>query len=210
LVLRDGLFLDFCRRAARDPDTTFVFIIDEINRGNLSRILGELMMLIEPDKRGSNWSVPLTYSTTSEAQFFVPENVFLLGLMNTADRSLAMVDYALRRRFAFWTLSPNFGSQRFRQLLVERGMPQRRVDALINCIERINKEIAEDTSNLGFGFRIGHSYFCQEIPEDTDPLNWMTGVVETEIIPLLSEYWIDDPSVADRWAGELNLVLREQ
>jgi MoxR-like ATPase len=210
LVLRDGLFLDFCRRAARDPDTTFVFIIDEINRGNLSRILGELMMLIEPDKRGSNWSVPLTYSTTSEAQFFVPENVFLLGLMNTADRSLAMVDYALRRRFAFWTLSPNFGSQRFQQLLVERGMPQRRVDALINCIERINKEIAEDTSNLGPGFRIGHSYFCQEIPEDTDPLNWMKGVVETEIIPLLSEYWIDDPSVADRWAGELNLVLKEQ
>jgi hypothetical protein len=207
LVLRDGLFLDFCHRAARDPDTPFVFIIDEINRGNLSRILGELMMLIEPDKRGSSWSVPLTYSSTFEIQFFVPENLYLLGLMNTADRSLAVVDYARRRRFAFWTLRPQIGSPGFRQLLTERGLGQDRVDALIGCIDRINSAIATDTSNLGPGYQIGHSYFCQMIPEGTDPLDWLRGVVETEIIPLLAEYWIDDQAISDRWAGELSNVF---
>ena len=126
LSLKDGLFLEFCRRAARDKDTTYVFIIDEINRGNLSRIFGELMMLIESDKRASAWSVPLTYATSAEAQFFVPENLYLLGLMNTADRSLAMVDYALRRRFAFWTLRPQVSSPAFRQMLIDRGIAAER------------------------------------------------------------------------------------
>jgi 5-methylcytosine-specific restriction endonuclease McrBC GTP-binding regulatory subunit McrB len=165
LALKDGLFLEFCRRAARDRDTAHVFIIDEINRGNLSRIFGELMMLIEADKRSSSWSVPLTYAPSSEAQFFVPDNVFLLGLMNTADRSLAMVDYALRRRFAFWSLRPQIGSPAFRHLLVQRGLLPKVIDLLINRIEALNKEIAEDTGNLGAGYCIGHSYFVRSYPK---------------------------------------------
>jgi hypothetical protein len=208
LSLQDGLFLEFSRRAARDKDTTYVFIIDEVNRGNLSRIFGELMMLIETDKRGSAWSVPLTYSTSAEAQFFVPENLYLLGLMNTADRSLAMVDYALRRRFAFWTLQPQVSSPAFRQLLIGRAIPPEVLDKLINCLERLNKEIADDTANLGRGYRIGHSYFCHDIPDGVEPTAWLKGVIETELVPLLDEYWVDDPVLAQRWAAELNSAVK--
>jgi hypothetical protein len=207
LTLREGLFLDFCRRAARDKDAPYVFIIDEINRGNLSRIFGELLMLIEADKRASAWSVPLTYSSSSEAQFFVPENVHILGLMNTADRSLAMVDYALRRRFGFWTLKPQVGSSKFRLLLAERGIPAPIIDVLINRIEELNKEIADDTANLGPGYRIGHSYFCPELPDGIEPVVWLRGVIETEIVPLLEEYWVDDPDLARRWARELTSAV---
>jgi AAA domain (dynein-related subfamily)/Mrr N-terminal domain len=208
LSLKDGLFLEFCRRAARDKDTTYVFIIDEINRGNLSRIFGELMMLIEPDKRGSAWSVPLTYATSAEAQFFVPENLYLLGLMNTADRSIAMVDYALRRRFAFWPLRPQVSSMGFRQMLIERGISTEVTDKLVNSLERLNKEIAEDTANLGAGYQIGHSYFCQDILEGIEPAVWLRSIVETELAPLLDEYWVDDPVLARRWTSELYAAVK--
>lgn len=205
LALKDGLFLEFCRRAARDPDAPYVFIIDEINRGNLSRILGELMMLIEADKRGSSWSVPLTYASSSEAQFFVPENVHLLGLMNTADRSLAMLDYALRRRFAFRTVKPQVDTAAFRDMLLAKGI--RTADVVVERIGRLNREIAADTANLGPGYCIGHSYFCQEIPDEMDPADWLLDVIETELVPLLEEYWVDDPAKAERWAGELRSGL---
>jgi AAA domain (dynein-related subfamily)/Mrr N-terminal domain len=207
LSLKDGLFLEFCRRAARDPDTTYVFVIDEINRGNLSRIFGELMMLLEADKRASEWSLPLTYASSSEAQFFVPDNVFLLGLMNTADRSLAMVDYALRRRFAFWTLHPQITAPGFRKLLIERGIPEQTVQRLVTQIESVNKAISDDTANLGPGYRIGHSYFCQDIPDGIEALAWLRGVIETELVPLLQEYWVDDPGLAHRWTAEIRAAL---
>jgi hypothetical protein len=208
LSLKDGLFLEFCRRAARDKDTTYVFIIDEINRGNLSRIFGELMMLIEPDKRTSAWSVPLTYAMTGEAQFFVPENLYVLSLMNTADRSIAMVDYALRRRFAFWLLKPRIASTGFREMLTQRGIPTDVVDKLVDALERLNKEIANDTANLGSGYQIGHSYFCQDLPEGVDPAVWLRSVVETELAPLLDEYWVDDPVLAHRWVAELYAAVK--
>jgi hypothetical protein len=207
LALKDGLFLEVCRRATRDRDASYVFIIDEINRGNLSRIFGELMMLIEADKRDSGWSMPLTYANSLEAQFFVPDNVYIMGLMNTADRSLAMVDYALRRRFAFWNLKPQIGSSGFQQLLGEQGLTPERAAKLITTIEAINKLISDDTANLGPGYQIGHSYFCQEVPEEMDPTVWLRGVVETELIPLLEEYWVDDPGLAQKWSGELMAVL---
>ena len=111
-TLRNGVFFEFCKRAEEHPDVRFVFIIDEINRGNLSRIFGELLMLIEADKRGPEHAIALTYSTSGE-RFSVPANVYILGLMNTADRSLAIVDYALRRRFAFETLIPAYRTAKF-------------------------------------------------------------------------------------------------
>ncbi|MCY4487608.1 MAG: AAA family ATPase [Deltaproteobacteria bacterium] len=116
-TLRNGVFFEFCKRAEQEPETPFVFIIDEINRGNLSRIFGELLMLIEADKRGPDHAISLTYSTVGE-RFSVPDNVHILGLMNTADRSLAIVDYALRRRFAFETLEPAYGTRQFRDYLL--------------------------------------------------------------------------------------------
>ena len=131
-VLKNGIFFDFCEKAIQDPDREYVFIIDEINRGNISQIFGELLMLIEPDKRGPEFALPLAYRTEDEPHFFVPPNLYLIGLMNVADRSLAMVDYAMRRRFAFITLKPQYESDTFRQWLLERGMGEDLVGLIVD------------------------------------------------------------------------------
>ncbi len=186
---RDGVFFEFCRRAEREPDTRFVFIIDEINRGNLSRIFGELLMLVESDKRGPDHAIPLTYSTTGE-RFSVPENVHLLGLMNTADRSLALVDYALRRRFAFETLRPEYG-ERFRTYLLEADVEPQLVKRIVERMADLNEAIRTD-KDLGPGFEIGHSYFASNLSVNADE-RWYGNVIDTQIAPLLREYWFDRP-----------------
>jgi 5-methylcytosine-specific restriction protein B len=143
--LKDGVFVDFCNRARIDHTRRYVFIIDEINRGNLSKIFGELMMLIEADKRGAKYAIPLTYSRS------VPENVFLLGLMNTADRSLAMVDYALRRRFLFFFLAPALQTDKFAAHLAAAGASQALVDKIRRAVGALNQMISAD-KDLGDGF----------------------------------------------------------
>lgn len=193
-VRRDGIFYDFCNRARIHSTRPFVFIIDEINRGNLSKIFGELMMLIEHDKRGPEHTIPLTYSESSGERFSVPENVHILGLMNTADRSLAVVDYALRRRFVFFDLEPQFGCDAFRATLQDRGAPTALVERIIERITVLNQAISKDDKNLGRGFEVGHSYFCPptDASETIDWDEWYRNVVEFEIAPLLREYWFDD------------------
>ena len=192
-TLRNGVFFDFCKRAEERPERPHVFIVDEINRGNLSRIFGELLMLIEADKRGAEHAIALTYSRPGE-RFSVPPNVHLLGLMNTADRSLAIVDYALRRRFAFETLRPAFGSEQFRSHLAERlGMERDLVDRIDTKVAALNAVIRED-KDLGRGFEIGHSYFVPEEPEDE---RWYRSIIDTQIAPLLREYWFDRPDEAE-------------
>lgn len=198
-TLRNGVFFDFCKRAEEHPERTYVFIVDEINRGNLSRIFGELLMLIEADKRGAEHAIALTYSSEGE-RFSVPPNVHLLGLMNTADRSLAIVDYALRRRFAFETLQPAFGSEKFRSHLVEHLEMERDLVARIDGkLAALNAAIGDD-KDLGRGFEIGHSYFVPDEPEDE---TWYKSVVETQIAPLLREYWFDRPDQAESRIKEL-------
>jgi len=186
--LQDGVFYRFCRRAQQEPDRPYVFLIDEINRGNLSKIFGELMMLIELDKRGSEHAVPLTYQSERDDDFYVPENLHLIGMMNTADRSLAMVDYALRRRFRFVDMEPQFGA-RFQTHLRRHGIEESFIDRIVQRLRTLNDAIRDDT-NLGPGFRIGHSYFC---PRDGDAVgtDWYERVIEQEIAPLLREYWFD-------------------
>jgi hypothetical protein len=186
-ALQDGVFHRFCRRALADPQRNYVFIIDEINRGNLSKIFGELMMLIEADKRSPRYAVPLTYSP--EETFYVPQNVYLLGMMNTADRSLAMVDYALRRRFSFIRLPPAFGSEGFANYLIEAGATEDLVRRIVERMDELNHAIAADTRNLGSGYQIGHSFFVPE--EGAGELDdaWYVRVVRQEIEPLLREYW---------------------
>jgi len=200
--LKSGLFHEFCHRAQTDQDNTYVFVIDEINRGNLGKIFGELLMLIEADKRGAAWSVPLTYSPNSQEQFYVPPNLFLLGMMNTADRSLSMVDYALRRRFGFVTLGSRIGSEGFTRLHKDRGTPEAVLTAIISRMAGLNEEIERDTSNLGPGFCIGHSFFCpaDRVISDED---WYRQVVEAEILPLLEEYWFDFPDKVHGWRERL-------
>jgi 5-methylcytosine-specific restriction protein B len=156
--LQDSIFYTFCNRAADDPDRDYVFIVDEINRGNLSQIFGELLMLIEADKRGPEFAVPLVYQRQGEPRFYVPNNRYIVGLMNLADRSLAIVDYALRRRFAFMTLIPQYSSSVFRQWLLDRQMHR---DLIMQRITTLNQEIADDTL-LGENFQMGHSFFLSQ------------------------------------------------
>lgn len=190
---RNGAFYDFCRRAQEHPLEPHVFIIDEINRGNLSKIFGELLLLVETDKRAQEFAIPLTYSESATDTFFVPANVYIIGLMNTADRSLAMVDYALRRRFAFITLSPAFDTNGFRRALAQKGIDAELIEQVITRVTDVNREIESDVKNLGAGFVIGHSYFCPTAMVE-EPQAWYSAVVREEIRPLLDEYWFDSPA----------------
>jgi len=188
--LKEGVFHTFCERAKKNAGIPHVFIIDEINRGNLSRIFGELLMLIEPDKRGPKYAIPLTYSTPGET-FYVPTNVHILGMMNTADRSLAMVDYALRRRFAFHSLKPAYGNEEFQDFLLKADIDPNLVKLIDTRMQSINAEIRKDKKNLGPGFEIGHSYFVPSEEEENLDKEWYMRVIRAKIEPLLREYWFD-------------------
>jgi 5-methylcytosine-specific restriction protein B len=190
-TLKDGTFYEFCRRAVLQPDHAFVFIIDEINRGNLSKVFGELMMLIEADKRSPGFAIQLSYSTEEDGPFYVPPNVYLLGTMNTADRSLSLVDFALRRRFAFVELDPGFASAEFEVCLAGMGVSVDLVAQIRRRMDELNEFILQDVHNLGRGFCIGHSFF---VPTDSvsNDSQWLHDIVEYEIVPLIEEYWGDD------------------
>lgn len=194
--LRKGAFYTFCKNAADDPDNDYFFIIDEINRGNLSKIFGELFMLIEADKRGPKNKLQLLYS---DELFYVPENVRIIGMMNTADRSLALLDYALRRRFAFFDITPGFTSDGF--VNYRQSLGSDRFDRLIQCVTDLNNRIKDDES-LGEGFQIGHSFFCNISEEDLTDRK-LNEIVEYEIVPLLKEYWFDDPALVREWGERL-------
>ena len=197
--LRRGAFYNFCKKAEIDGDNDYFFIIDEINRGNLSKIFGELFMLIENDKRGV--SLQLLYS---DEKFSVPKNVYIIGMMNTADRSLAMLDYALRRRFAFFEIKPGFATDGFEAYKL--GLENEKFDRLIACVENLNNAISIDES-LGEGFCIGHSYFCNLSAETIDE-QVLSGIVEYELIPLLKEYWFDEPTKVENWIGRLRSAIQ--
>lgn len=191
-----GPFYSFCQKADADREHSYFFIIDEINRGNISKIFGELMMLVESDKRDQ--PIQLLYS---EKEFAIPENMYLIGTMNTADRSLAIMDYALRRRFGFFTMKPAFDSNGFRKYQESLNSPQ--FNALIICIEHLNQAISKD-SMLGPGFCIGQSYFCNLQSANSELLK---EIVHLEIIPLLQEYWYDDAATLQRWTDQLENAL---
>ncbi len=197
--LRKGPFYEFCKKAEIDNENDYFFIIDEINRGNLSKIFGELFMLIESDKRGSQ--LRLLYS---EENFSVPKNVHIIGMMNTADRSLALLDYALRRRFAFIEMKPSFDSDGFKQYRAE--LNDDTFDQLIGCVTQLNQAIRADES-LGEGFCIGHSYFCNLTPDDLDD-GALSRIVAYELIPLIKEYWFDEPAKVQSWIQNLQGVIK--
>ena len=197
--LKRGAFYNFCKKAEIDGENDYFFIIDEINRGNLSKIFGELFMLIENDKRGL--SLQLLYS---DEMFSVPKNIYIIGMMNTADRSLAMLDYALRRRFAFFEIKPGFTTDGFREYRMNLG--NERLDKLITCVEDLNNVIANDES-LGEGFCIGHSYFCNLMTETIDD-QVLSGIIEYELIPLLKEYWFDESEKVRDWSIRLRGAIK--
>lgn len=195
--LRHGVFYRFCQKAANHPDKDYFFIIDEINRGNMSKIFGELLMLIERDYRGSR--ATLAYNGLS---FSVPKNLYIIGMMNTADRSLAMIDYAMRRRFSFFEVEPGFDSEGF--IRYKDSLNSETLDELVSRVKELNKEIAMDKS-LGKGFCIGHSYFCGR---DACTDEWLRSIVDYDILPMLSEYWFDDAAKLQRWESLLQGVFQ--
>ena len=196
-----GVFYEFCKKAIDDSDNKYFFIIDEINRGNMSKIFGELLLLIESDKRGPKNKIQLLYSNED---FYVPDNVYIIGMMNTADRSLAMIDYALRRRFAFVEFEPAFESEGFK--LQQKEISNEKYNRLIDCVEDLNERITSDVS-LGKGFRIGHSYFIPRNFSDVDD-EWLSDVVHYELIPLLEEYWFDESDKLSEWTRRLEDSIR--
>lgn len=200
--LRSGVFYDFCETARNDINNEYYFIIDEINRANLSSVFGELLMLVENDYRDKH--VNLVYK--KDELFSVPHNVYIIGMMNTADRSIAMIDYALRRRFSFFTMKPGFESNGF--MVWQHKVSNDVFDTLIEKIKKLNADIAADDS-LGEGFCIGHSYFVYD--EKNIPANgveaWLRNVVYYDICPMLDEYWFDDKQKSEHWQNELTGIF---
>ena len=198
----EGVFARFCRRAAADPGRDYVFIIDEINRANISKAFGELLMLIEAEHRGEALRLPVSGELLS-----VPKRLHIIGMMNTADRGLALIDYALRRRFAFFEMRPALDHPGFLRHVEAVGSS--RLEALVDVVRRLNQRITEDEA-LGPGFQIGHSYLClpaagPENPAGTDAD--VTSVVRYELEPLVREYWFDNPAAMDESIHELESVL---
>lgn len=200
--LRSGVFYDFCEKARNDINNEYYFIIDEINRANLSSVFGELLMLVENDYRDKH--VNLVYK--KDELFSVPHNVYIIGMMNTADRSIAMIDYALRRRFSFFTMKPGFENNGFK--VWQNKVSNDVFDTLIEKIKKLNADIAADDS-LGEGFCIGHSYFVYD--EKNIPANgveaWLRNVVYYDICPMLDEYWFDDKQKSEHWQNELTGIF---
>ena len=193
--LKNGIFYEVCERAKKDTSVPYFLIIDEINRGNLSKIFGELMMLIEADKRGEKNKIKLAYS--SNEYFFIPDNLYIIGTMNTADRSLTIVDYALRRRFAFIKMRPKFNEQ-FHAFLSKKGLSKDIISSITNKMTTLNDIINSDES-LGDGFEIGHSYFCSY--KSGEHNKWLSNVFKYEIIPLIEEYWFDDKQLVEEYTS---------
>lgn len=193
--LQYGIFHDFCQKAIDNPEQDYYFVIDEINRGNLSKIFGELFMLIERDKRDE--FVTMGYS---KKKFTVPGNLYLIGTMNTADRSLAQLEVALRRRFAFVALNPAF-NEKWREHMIKENVSAEMVDRIQQTVETLNDEIVTDYQ-LGSGYAIGHSFFTDK-PSNVDESQWFEGIMDFEILPLLEEYFFDRPETVGRLMEEI-------
>ena len=204
--LKKGIFYEFCKTAENDRNHKYFFIIDEINRGNMSKIFGELLMAIENDYRDK--PVVLAYNGKD---FVVPSNLYIIGMMNTADRSLAMIDYALRRRFSFVEMEPAFDSESFKEY--QASLTSSAFDNIINLIIKLNADIKDDAS-LGSGFRIGHSYFCNLVSEGNPTDNKtectdqvLSEIIEYDIIPTITEFWFDNESKCNEWKEKLRGVI---
>ena len=197
-----GVLPLLCQRAAADPNRPYVLLIDEVNRGNVPRIFGELLLLLEADKRGPAHALRLPYAPPEAPRFFVPANLYVIGTLNLADRSLSPLDYALRRRFAVVALEPQFGAP-LRQLLAARYVPAALIERLCTRMAALNQTIADDPE-LGPDFVIGHSYFCQPPPNPTQAVTWLRLIMEQEIGPLLADYWREQPATA---AAQLRKLL---
>lgn len=192
LALIDGPFLEIIHQARNDPQSKYVMVIEEINRGNPAQIFGEMLTLLEADKRTPSEALELTYRREQENGIYIPDNLYVIGTMNIADRSLALVDFALRRRFAFFTLDPNFSEKWLSYMIKKTGLNSKLLEEIKERMNELNEFIAQDRM-LGSAFAIGHSYLTHHraIPK-SEGLVWYQNIIDTEVKPLLEEYWFDE------------------
>ncbi|HBP1260652.1 TPA: AAA domain-containing protein [Pseudomonas aeruginosa] len=205
LSLADGVFMEAIKAASKDPSSKFVVVIEEINRGNPAQIFGELLTLLEAGKRTPNEALELCYPDADGKRrpVHIPENLYVVGTMNIADRSLALVDLALRRRFAFVGLEPRLGQVWRDWVVKDCAVDPGLVADIERRIAELNDQIAAD-ARLGKQFRIGHSYVTPAHRlEAGDTKKWFQQVVDTEIGPLLDEYWFDAPDEAQKAIARL-------
>lgn len=206
LELVDGILMQAIQAAESEPDRPFVLVIEEINRGNPAQIFGEMLTLLEVSKRRRSEAIELAYRKEPGERVHVPANLYIIGTMNVADRSLAIVDLALRRRFAFIDLEPRFGNV-WRAWCANRGIESSLLNEIESRIGALNAEISAAIS-LGPQFRIGHSYVTPDTDTPiTDGPAWFRARVESEIGPLLDEYWYDAPETAKVARAKLLLGL---
>lgn len=177
-----GLFKEFCKKANKDKDNPYVFIIDEVNRGNISKIFGELITLIEDTKRYGQLEATTAILPYSKESFTVPDNVYILGTMNTADRSIAFMDTALRRRFKFIEMMPDLN------VLRELGADRVGELDIPDMLEIINNRI---TFLYDREHTIGHSFFTS-LQGDKATIENLSEIFKKSIIPLLQEYFYED------------------
>lgn len=193
LTLVDGPFLGMIEAARKDPDSGYVIVIEEINRGNPAQIFGEMLTLLEADKRTPKDALELTYKRTEDERVFIPANLYVIGTMNLADRSIALVDLALRRRFAFIDLEPVFGEPWHEYVRTVCGVEREILLEIEKRLTDLNESISADPG-LGPQFRVGHSYVTPPFGKPIDDVwEWFRRVVDSEIGPLLDEYWFDNP-----------------
>ena len=197
-----GVLPLLCQRAAADPARPYFLLIDELNRGNVPRIFGELLLLLEAGQRGPAHALRLPYAPPEAPRFFVPANLYVIGTLNLADRSLSPLDYALRRRFAVVSLAPQFGAP-LQQYLAAQQVPAALITQLCTRMAALNQTIADDPE-LGPDFAIGHSYFCHPPAAPAETAAWLRLVFEQEIGPLLADYWREQPATA---AAQLRKLL---
>lgn len=191
LTLVDGPFMEMVKVAAKDPTSRYVVVIEEINRGNPAQIFGEMLTLLEVDKRRADEALELSYRRSDGERVFIPDNLYVIGTMNIADRSLALVDLALRRRFAFIDLEPTFGKPWRDWVCSQCGIDAEILVEIEKRLMALNSNISAD-SGLGPQFRVGHSYVTPPLGMPiTHAREWFRQVVDTEIGPLLDEYWFD-------------------
>ncbi len=202
LDLVDGPFLQMINTAKDDPESKYAIIIEEINRGNPAQIFGEMLTLLESDKRNEDEALELSYRKREGERVYIPENLYVIGTMNVADRSIAMVDFALRRRFAFVDLEPIFGNVWRDWVHNQYKIDEAFLSQVEDRMNVLNEQIAGD-SNLGAQFRVGHSYVTPSAGEIDDFREWFKQVVETEIGPLLDEYWFDALDTAQKAREQL-------
>ena len=202
LDLIDGPFLQMINTAKDDPESEYAIIIEEINRGNPAQIFGEMLTLLESDKRNETEALELSYRKREGERVYIPENLYVIGTMNVADRSIAMVDFALRRRFAFVDLEPIFGSTWRDWVHDQCKIDEEFLSQIEVKMNELNEQIAGD-ANLGAQFRVGHSYVTPSAGEIDNSREWFKQVIETEIGPLLDEYWFDAPDTAQKAREQL-------